>query len=271
MLTSPQITGISPFSSLSTFNCNGLNIPRGMFLGGRFYTAQPYQAPIHISYINGAHGTYLSTWGIADATGKELAVIYFYQNSAVGDIIGIDGQYAGCIKARNYNYCNSSVVSGGAAISTGDLAVFLQGIGSQYVLENDTLVWDICYCSVLAPNATVGPTFEQLLLPPDCGLASDMTGAYYISSRVVPNTDTALRVLRISGAPFNAANNYIDLSGAHVSILPLCVSGGVVSSGSLISGGMYSGGTSCGAAEDILGAVVDGAVVLATHKEYPEQ
>ena len=129
MLTSPQITGISPFSPLSTFSCNGLNIPRGMFLGGRFYTAQPYQAPIHISYINGANGEYLSTWGIADATGKELATVYFSAGSALGNIIGLDGQYAGCIKARNYNYCNSSVVSGGSALSTGDLAVFLQGVG----------------------------------------------------------------------------------------------------------------------------------------------
>lgn len=233
-----------------------MSIPRGMFLGGCFYTAQNYEAPVHISFIQCADTDYMSRWGIADATGKELAIIYFKANSLVGDIIGLDGQYAGCLKARQYNYCN-------AGVTGGDLGVFLQGLSKDYTLDADTLIWDICCCSMLTNNAVNGPHIAQIILPDDCTLAQDTQGAYYMRPLVDATENDALRVLRITEAQSGGA--YLNLSGTHISILPLCASAAIV------SGDTVTSSSKCGASEDTLGAVLGGAVVIATHRGYPQE
>lgn len=257
MLTSPQITGIDPFSNQSTFLCEGLSIPRGMFYGGCFYTAQPYQAPLHISYINRSNGEYLSTWGIADATGEELATISFTADSLVGDIVGLDDQYAGCIKARKENYCSASISS-----TTGDLNVFLQGLGKDYTLNSDTLIWNIECCSMLAPSTASGPNIVGIKLPEDCVLTADTTGAYYMAPNGSAAGVTSLQRLYIGGH---------CLSGAHISILPYCERALVVSDGCVTQADRPSAGVLLGTAEDTLGAVVDGAIVITTHRGYPQE
>lgn len=257
MLTSPQITGIDPFSNQSTFLCEGLSIPRGMFYGGCFYTAQSYQAPLHISYINRRNGAYLSTWGVADATGKELAAIFFTADSLVGNIVGLDSQYAGCLKARRDNYSNARISD-----NTGDLNVFLQGLGKDYTLNSDTLVWSIECCSILAPNVAEGPSIAGIELPADCVLTPDVTGAYYMAPNGAAAGVTSLQRLYIGGH---------CLSGAHISILPYCEHALGVSGGRVTQAEHPSAGALLGTAEDTLGAIVDGAIVITTHRGYPQE
>ena len=259
MLHSLKITGIEPFSPFSTFTCTGLSIPRGMFLGGCFYTTQSYRAPVYISYINCQSGEYLSTWGISDARGTELGVIYFKAGSDIGHIIGLNGQYSGCLKARKDNYNNTPVTS---TDSAGDLGVFLRSLSKNYTLDPDTLVWDIANCSLLDSGLPVnGPTVASIVLPSDCVLKADSGGAYYMAEPdPAPGEASMLERLLIN----SGGSTLLMLSGSHVSILPYCMST------TKISGGVVSEFTKPGAAEDILGNVVDGAVVLAAHGSYPE-
>lgn len=264
MLTSIQINGISPFTPGSTFACDGLSIPRGMFLGGCFYTAQDFIAPCHISYIAPPNGQYLSTWGVADAAGVALATVYFdipvEDAPIVGNIVGTDNQYAGCIKARGTSYTNE-------ILPAGDLSIFLRGLTKQYTLDPQTLVFDICCCTRLARNRTTAPTVAEISLPEDCGLALDDNNNYYMSSLVTPNTTTALKSLGFQYS--SGASTYeVVLSGTHISILPWCITASAaspVSSGSyIVSGGSVNG------AQDIVVDVVDGAIVIATRKNFSE-
>ena len=257
MITDTHIADTAPFAAQSTFLCDGLSIPRGLFYGGCFYTAQAFVPPIHISYI--APG---GVWGVADATGVELAQVHFTASSPVGNIVGTDGQYAGCLKARIYDYCKTPASGGistsGGVISGGDLEVFLRGITRRYELDAATLILDICCCTALASYEVASPEIREIHLPDDCALVLDDNDNYYMSAIPEPSANTpALQRLVISGGSTSCT-----LSGSHVSILPWCetpVAVGTASGGYVpLTSGAPMG------AQDITVSVVDGAIVIAT-------
>lgn len=276
MLTGP-ITGIDPFVNWSTFKGPSLTIPRGLFYGGIFYTAEEYTPPCHISYIAGRDEVCLSTWGIADADGKELAQIYFYDDpdpdnplsswgANVGHIIDINGAYSGCLKGRLYHYYDTNVSN--VSQEPSDLVVFLNNLSGEYILDDDSLVLDVCACSGIPKKEDSLTSFEHLQLPADCSCVPDQNGFYYVK-KVADEGDNGV----VKGITFNIPSNTPQtISGARLTIspytMPQVVSGGVietVSSGTT-SGGRckvtYTPGSATDVGDDIGIDIVDGGIVV---------
>lgn len=261
MVNSPNTTGIAPFTPESSFICDTLSIPRGVFLGGCFYTAQQFTAPCHISYINAPTTQYLSVWGVADAEGASLATVYFAWptstepgKSIIGNIIGNDGQYAGCIKSRKTLFTNDTLV-------VGDLPTFLRGLTQNHQLNSDTLIFDICNCTLLTPQPTTTPNIAQIVVPEDCVLDSDTQGIYYLRPIQPSNTEHAMTTLRIYGGGSGS-----DLTGTHISLTPRTKNISELTSGS--SGSVIASGTAIGVDNDVAIDVVDGAIVITTRGRF---
>lgn len=253
MLTNPRITGIDPFVPWSTFRCATLTIPRGLFYGGCFYTADNFTPPCHISYITATE------WGISDSANTELAVIRFSGN--LGNIYTLSGEYAGCLKGRFYNYDNTPVVSGATVTDgTSDLSIFLKNITGTHQLDQDSLILDCCNCYRI-PSAVPAASFDSLRIPADGELAADVdTGAWYI--RPV-NSGAAGGGDYLSALTISGATTSVVLSGAHISITPWCAdAANVYTSG----GRAYASTWTPKGIGDVVVMVIDGGIVIGTHK-----
>jgi hypothetical protein len=239
MLTSPNITGIDPFAPISTFTAVSINIPRGIFYGGVFYTAQAYTAPCHISYIQGAVDDYLGVWGVADQTGEEIGSIKFTNTPRlIGNIFTPDGTYAGCLVGRDVNFnamsvnftssgsTSSTTYSNSASETVQDLSVFLQSIHGKHVLDTDTLVFDVGICHVIGEGNNYNNYPTVIQLPADCQLLADINGNYYAAPYGSSGDAESLPVVKqitVSGATLvngNIVPGSQVLSGANVSITP---------------------------------------------------
>ena len=213
---------------------------------------------------------YQGQWGIADAAGKEIATINFLKNNpAHGDIIDINGQYAGCLIGRTSTYAASSYLSGG------DINVFLRGLPKKYTLNQDTLIFDIGSCSILTSATVAAPTISSIELPPDCHLSIDANACYYLEpdEQTIPATDSPLR--SITFKEYGNDGNSVTISGTHLSIEPYCIadfSGGTLDIEDVVSsgGGAYSVApvisnvSNCGIG-DVVVTNIDGAIIIATH------
>ena len=248
-MTSPQLTGIDPFVPWSTFSAPTINIPRGLFYGGCFYTSDNFVPPCHISYITRDPSTGLSTWGISDASNTPLAAIQFTLN--IGHIFTLAGSYAGCLKGRYYNF-NASPVDVDGTTSASDLSTFLNNITGTHQLDPDTLILDCCNCYRLHSGVT-GGTFNTLELPADSELAMTDNGQYYIKPHsVTPSSATGvLKTLKIITSGGSA-----ELTKTHISIAPWCTD--------LINSGGYVWNSK--GVEDVAVAVIDNGIVIGTHK-----
>jgi len=234
MLTGP-ITGIDPFVNWSTFRGPSLVIPRGLFYGGIFYTSEDYDPPCHISYISGRDEVCLSTWGIADANGKELAQIYFYDESSddplsgwganVGHIIDINGAYSGCLKGRLYHYYDTSVEG---SEEPSDLVVFLNNLSGEHTLDTDSLILDVCVCCKTPIARDAVAKFNSIELPEGCACVPDDNGHYYIRhDQYSPDTNA------VKSLTFSTGDNSETISGEHLLISPYTLAPTV--SGSIIT------------------------------------
>lgn len=174
-----------------------------MFLGGLFYSADPYVMPCHISYMSA------TDWGIADSTGADVGTIRF--NGAHGDIYTPAGAYAGCLKGRSSLFNNGDDVPA-------DLAVFLNSITGVHQLDIDSLLWDINYCSYIGEE-NPSTAYTSIRIPEDGILAIDGMGRYYITA--VEGDDAAdapsfLQALVVSGD----LGGGTTLTGNHVALIP---------------------------------------------------
>lgn len=203
-MTNSFITGISPFTPQSTFRADTIQIPRGMFLGGRFYSADKYVLPCHISYISE------SEWGIADSTGAEVGVVRFDQTSGVGDIYTPAGEYAGCLKGK------TSLFNDGDD-NPPDLTVFRRSLTRIHTLDADTLVWDINCCSYLYDEPDAYP-ITKIVLPVGTELRADDNHQYYIAGTGGTETGGAnfLRTLTVC-----AGSQSVILNGRHLALVPM--------------------------------------------------
>lgn len=201
-------------------------------------------------------GAYIYTWGIADATGKSLATVYFREDDpSHGDIIDNNGQYAGCVIGRKQLYTGSSYLSGG------NLGVFMQGLPRRYELNPDTLVLDICRCAVLPPYSAIATNMSSIQLPPDCKLSIDANNYYYLAPKDDDVIDVSIPLKTLTFT--DTSGGSVTLAGSHPSVTPYCVSNFSAPS---VSGGQatITITSRCGI-EDIVVTQVDGAIVIATH------
>lgn len=230
-----NITGIDPFVSWSTFRGPTLNIPRGLFYGGIFYTSEQYTPPCHVSYISGQEDELLlSTWGIADASGKELAQIYFeINNPVVGKILTLNGEYAGCLKGRptNFNQNAVEIISGSTLIQGVELEVFLRSIRGEHVLNPDSLIFDACVCTGVPKNPTTAVALDNITLPPQYVLSVDDRGSYYLAenenSGPTVNGLSSLTIVPTDGRA-------VTLTGEYLSITPWTIEGSYTVSGGVV-------------------------------------
>ena len=244
MLTGP-ITGIDPFVNWSTFKGPTLTIPRGLFYGGIFYTSEEYTPPCHISYIMGRDEVCLSTWGIADALGKELAQIYFYDEDSaegsdpaldtwgpnVGHIIDINGNYAGCLKGQLYHYIDPDAVDP----EPSDLLVFLNNLRGEHILDSDSLILDICACGAIPKGGNNSATLNTIALPQDYELAQDDNQRYYIKKAADAENLQPVKSLTFTATTPGPGVASATISGANLVIapwtMPTVVSGGTIVDG----------------------------------------
>jgi len=233
-MNSPYISGIDPFANDSTFQCDSLHIPRGIFLGGRLYLTNDFQLPFHISYID------VGVWGIADATGMDAAAIYF--RGAKGEIYSIDGVYAGCIKGRDslYNSAPSNDLT--------SLEVFLNSITRRHELDLDSLIWDINWCSQL-PQPAVSPLYNTLTVPGE--LVADDGGQYFLPAETSKDAgEENLKAIQFAWEAYSSgsvlSSGATILKGPHVMLYPMKDIG----------------------VGDVVVAVKDGGVMVCNHRSF---
>ena len=270
MNRSNNITGIAPFASWSTFLASTISVPKGIFAGGIFYSNQPVNLPIHVSYISGSSDEYLGVWGLADSTNTEVGEIRFsYANPNMGDIVTPGGFYGGCIEGLLYNANNNPVGSSTTTpnsktpdlLQKSDLGTFLYNVHGTHTLDVNSLVFDVCWCLYTPGNET--PVHKELVLPEDSRLAQvGSAGAYYTapapgeSSSGSSGIRTPLQHLvfveaypRTSGG---STNSSATLVGTHVVITPW-------------SNTQWETNPTSGV-EDVLVTNIDGGIVIGTHK-----
>ena len=170
-------------------------------MGGRLYLSTDFQMPCHVSYIT-SH-----TWGIADATGSEVAEIRF--TGILGNIYDLAGNYAGCLKGRN------SLYNGVDIRNRPDLSVFLLSINGTHILDDDSLIWDIGWCSHIKSVAEKNP-LTTIKLPQGAVVARDDYNSLYVEKAAEDtNSTTYLTELHVQTEQGNGT-----LYGQHVMLEP---------------------------------------------------
>ena len=272
MLTNTSITGIDPFSPLSSFTANTIKIPRGIFYGGIFYTSQPYLAPCHISYIQGPSDGWLGVWGVADQDGQKLGVIKFTDTPRLmGNIFTTAGDYAGCLAGRpvNFNAIAVEFTRSGNTITNvdestvQDLGVFLKSIHGTHILNTDSLVFDVCNCYTIGAGNNYSNYPRVIQLPEDCQLLPDADGRYYAAPYSSGGTvETKPIVKKIT---FISSGGTASISGKHVCISPMWISDyNYDSTTNMItptSGGFIG-------VADVVVVEHDNAVIISDHKTF---
>ena len=259
------VTGIDPFVSWSTFKADTIEIPRGLFLGGIFYTAEEYTPPCHISFISGPDQDCLGTWGIADASGKELGQIVFgYNTPNVGNILTTDAEYGGCLKGKIYNYNNRPTDMTESDLPQSDLEVFLRSVYGEHALDPDSLIFDICVCCSVPANSQETYNIKSITLPENMVLEQDSNGMYYVAENTMPPTSGGF----IQAINCSAGTSGAILTGPIVNIIPWTMSGtSTTSSGSTL----HTSYTSSIGVEDIAIVGVNGGLLVGTKNQVGQQ
>lgn len=213
-------TGIDPFVPWSTFKGPTIEIPKGLFLGGIFYTSEEYVPPCHISFIYGEDQDCLGTWGIADSTGKELGQIIFTEaNPNLGNILTTNVEYGGCLKGRIYNYNDRTTYDNQSNIDElpkSDLEVFLKSVSGEHILNDDTLIFDVCACCSVPKKSVDQYKLTSVELAADTELKIDDNGMYYIAEK----NSTPIQDDYIHSLICTAGSTTVELSGPVINIIP---------------------------------------------------
>ena len=248
-MITPTINYPMVFAPSSTMLLDGVVVPADAFLGNCVYTHGTRPMPWHLGdvtkvatildipkYVLDANKsakwnfdtgvTYL--WDVVDSSGTVFATAVFnseVDNGNTGDIVDIDGFYAGCIKGSTTNN-NGQTVYGIKAI--------LAGVVGTLEVDPDAFVFDICSCYELpepVPQSSEDVGINSIVLPSNYSLKADSVGLYYITSASkTQSTDNFLGLQKIQivssgvtsgGAPTESVT---ELTGEHVVITPGSVS-----------------------------------------------